>query len=207
MWVAYPLSRESSWPRNQTGVSWITGGFFTSWATREAPNKSKDKFISGMVYIQRAIGSYHTPWNVFGAHGRGIPGLGCCSMFHMGDMDSDCTWLPGSPAADRGGWGWGALMYGVQGRSLSCSDRQIVLTADIREKITVTATEIQSWYTAQRILVFLGSKHYYRTEGITHSKCLISLKGRNYQIWLLNYAICCSEICWWMIATKEYPAF
>ena len=45
--------------------------------------------------------------------------LGCCSMFHMGDMDSDCTWLPGSPAADRGGWGWGALMYGVQGTCAS----------------------------------------------------------------------------------------
>ena len=73
VWVAYPFSRESSWPRNQTGVSCIAGGFFTSWAMREAPNKSKDKFISGVVYIQKAIGSYHTPWNVFGAHGRGIP--------------------------------------------------------------------------------------------------------------------------------------
>ena len=31
--VAYPFSRESSWPRNWTGVSWIVGGFFTSWAT------------------------------------------------------------------------------------------------------------------------------------------------------------------------------
>ena len=35
-WVVYPFSRGSSWPRNQTGVSWIAGGFFTSWATREA---------------------------------------------------------------------------------------------------------------------------------------------------------------------------
>ena len=25
-----------SWPRNWTGVSWIAGGFFTSWAPREA---------------------------------------------------------------------------------------------------------------------------------------------------------------------------
>ena len=33
----YPFSRESSWPRNRTGVSSIAGGFFTSWATREAP--------------------------------------------------------------------------------------------------------------------------------------------------------------------------
>ena len=35
-WVAYPFSRGYSWPRNWTGVSCISGGFFTSWATREA---------------------------------------------------------------------------------------------------------------------------------------------------------------------------
>ena len=34
MWVAYPFSSRSSWPRNQTGVSCIAGGFFTSWAIR-----------------------------------------------------------------------------------------------------------------------------------------------------------------------------
>ena len=36
-WISYPFSRESSRPRNQTRVSWITGGFFSSWAIREAP--------------------------------------------------------------------------------------------------------------------------------------------------------------------------
>ena len=35
-WVAYPFFKGSSWPRNQTGVSCIAGGFFTNWATREA---------------------------------------------------------------------------------------------------------------------------------------------------------------------------
>ena len=35
-WVAYPFSRRSSWPRNWTRVSCITGGFFTHWAMREA---------------------------------------------------------------------------------------------------------------------------------------------------------------------------
>ena len=30
--VAYPFSGRSSWPRNQTGVSCIAGGFFTNWA-------------------------------------------------------------------------------------------------------------------------------------------------------------------------------
>ena len=36
-WVAFPFSRESSQTRNWTQVSHIAGGFFTSWATREAP--------------------------------------------------------------------------------------------------------------------------------------------------------------------------
>ena len=37
-WVAYLFSRGSSRPRNWTGVSCIVSGFFTSWATREAPS-------------------------------------------------------------------------------------------------------------------------------------------------------------------------
>ena len=36
-WVVMPSSRGSSQPRNQMGLSCIAGGFFTSWATREAP--------------------------------------------------------------------------------------------------------------------------------------------------------------------------
>ena len=35
-WVAFPFHRGSSQPRDQTQVSRIAGGFFTSWATREA---------------------------------------------------------------------------------------------------------------------------------------------------------------------------
>ena len=34
-WVAFPFSRTSSQPRDQTQVSHIAGGLFTSWATRE----------------------------------------------------------------------------------------------------------------------------------------------------------------------------
>ena len=34
---AFPFSRGSSQPRDRTQVSHIAGGFFTSWATREAP--------------------------------------------------------------------------------------------------------------------------------------------------------------------------
>ena len=35
-WVAFPFSRGSSQASDQTQVSCIAGGFFTSWATREA---------------------------------------------------------------------------------------------------------------------------------------------------------------------------
>ena len=35
-WVPVPVSRGPSQPRDRTQVSWIAGGFFTSWATREA---------------------------------------------------------------------------------------------------------------------------------------------------------------------------
>ena len=36
-WVAFPFSRRSSRPRDQTQVSRIAGRFFISWATRETP--------------------------------------------------------------------------------------------------------------------------------------------------------------------------
>ena len=34
-WVAFPFSRGSSQPRDQTQVSHIAGRFFTSWATKK----------------------------------------------------------------------------------------------------------------------------------------------------------------------------
>ena len=55
-WVAaHPFSRGSSWPRNWTGVSWIVGRFFTSWATREAqvfllPIKQRRKLREKRLY-------------------------------------------------------------------------------------------------------------------------------------------------------------
>ena len=36
-WVAFPLSKGSSQPRDPTQISGIAGRFFTSWVTREAP--------------------------------------------------------------------------------------------------------------------------------------------------------------------------
>ena len=54
-WGAIFFSRGSSWPGDRTQVSWITGRFFTHWATQEAqeaqeahvsPNMGKHQTIS-----------------------------------------------------------------------------------------------------------------------------------------------------------------
>ena len=45
-WVAFPFSRGSSQTRDQVLVSHIAGGFFTSWATREAHSSPKTKSVS-----------------------------------------------------------------------------------------------------------------------------------------------------------------
>ena len=55
-WVAYPISRGSSWPRNQIGVFCIAGGFFTHRATREAP-----MLIPTIVHIMMLLSTYLMP--------------------------------------------------------------------------------------------------------------------------------------------------
>ena len=41
--VAIPISRGSSQPRDGIQVSWIAGGFFTSWTTKKAPTDATTK--------------------------------------------------------------------------------------------------------------------------------------------------------------------
>ena len=45
-WVAISSSRGSSWARDQTQVSCVAGGFFTVWATREAPWQLRSHIIT-----------------------------------------------------------------------------------------------------------------------------------------------------------------
>ena len=51
-WVAYPVSSGSSWPRNQTRVSWIAGGIFTNWAT---PTKFNNEILDVLKYFWKGV--------------------------------------------------------------------------------------------------------------------------------------------------------
>ena len=51
-WVAIFFSRGSSSPRDQIWISWITGGFFTNWATRETHTNAWKK--KGKIEIKVA---------------------------------------------------------------------------------------------------------------------------------------------------------
>ena len=44
-WAAFPFSRGSSQPRDQTQVSGIAGWFFAIWAAGEAQNKWKNSYL------------------------------------------------------------------------------------------------------------------------------------------------------------------
>ena len=69
-WVAVPFSRGSSQPRERTQVSHIAGGFFTSWATREA---------------QISVGSIHKGDFPGGSVVKNLP-------WNAGDMGSIPSW-------------------------------------------------------------------------------------------------------------------
>ena len=70
-WVPIPFFRESSWPRDQTQVSHISGRFFTIWATREALTfyitfqfPSYTFFTVFFVFVVK-LSSLHAQWFLF----------------------------------------------------------------------------------------------------------------------------------------------
>ena len=52
-WVAIPLSKESFQPGDQAQVSYIVGGFFSIWATREAQSRRGNHYKTGHVTEQK----------------------------------------------------------------------------------------------------------------------------------------------------------
>ena len=95
--VAYPFSRESSQPRNRTGVSCIAGGFFTNWSIREEWFKIKwNVFLS---FPRERLSGKNPPANVGGA--ASILGLGRSSGGGNGNP-LQYSYLENS--MDRGTW-------------------------------------------------------------------------------------------------------
>ena len=54
-WVAYPFSSRSFWPRSQTGVSCIAGGFFAYWAIMEAPESQRILWFKWLARRNRTL--------------------------------------------------------------------------------------------------------------------------------------------------------
>ena len=52
-WIAFHFSRGSSQTRDWTQVSHIAGGFFTSWAAREAQAKGWKKKKKSLLFLRR----------------------------------------------------------------------------------------------------------------------------------------------------------
>ena len=50
-WVTFPFSRGPSHPRDRTQISPIAGGFFTTWATREALQKETSYLLCRVIII------------------------------------------------------------------------------------------------------------------------------------------------------------
>ena len=59
-WVAFPFSRGSSQPRDQTQVYPIAGGFFTSWTTREA----QEYWSGNLPLFQRIFLTQESNWGL-----------------------------------------------------------------------------------------------------------------------------------------------
>ena len=73
-WIAYSFSGRSSWPRNWTGVSCIAGGFFTSWATREA-RVYVCSSLKCSQFLKKSIHSLCEKWKDFSSELRFYVGL------------------------------------------------------------------------------------------------------------------------------------
>ena len=69
-WIAFPLSRGSSKPRDRTQVSHTAGRFFTSWATREplgencSRREGRGHHESERVSLISHVRLFVTPWTV-----------------------------------------------------------------------------------------------------------------------------------------------
>ena len=94
-WIAYPCSRGSSQPRDQTHVSCIAGRFFTSWATRDAYWISKAshnvQWIVGTQLVLLNEWTVEVMWD-------------WTSMYWLWEATFPPTWLSRSLLSREAGW-------------------------------------------------------------------------------------------------------
>ena len=130
-WVAYPFSSTSSWPRNQIRVSFIAGGFFTNWATREAP-----KFISVCSVAQscqlRPHGLQHVrlpyPSPTPGAYSNSYPSSWWCHPTISSSVSPFSSHLQSFPTLGSFPMSW---FFSPGGQSIGVSAPTSVLLKDI----------------------------------------------------------------------------
>ena len=72
-WSAFPFSRWSSQPRDWTQVSHIAGGFFTSWATREAQDTRVGSLSLDLPEPGIKVGSPACRWILYPLSYQGSP--------------------------------------------------------------------------------------------------------------------------------------
>ena len=110
-WVAFPFSRGSSQPRDRTQVSRIAGGFFTSWATREAHGKLMIPFIAFYLPLRPLVALFvrNLPSNAGDIRDTGsVPGSG---RFPGGGNGSPLQYSCLENPMDRGAWR--AMVHGI----------------------------------------------------------------------------------------------
>ena len=104
-WVAYPFSRGSSWPRNQTGVCCIAGGFFTNWAIRETLCDTLVVYFkkgytllcpslfpkTGILMHVQNLSSYLGPWTG-------------SQVLRIQNYETEGTWTPGDHGTTIQSW-------------------------------------------------------------------------------------------------------
>ena len=75
-WIAVPISRGSSQPRDRTQVSHIAGGFFTSWDTREAQFRTGPDQMTGILIRSGKVGPRYRHRRTSRDHGSRNPNQG-----------------------------------------------------------------------------------------------------------------------------------
>ena len=95
-WAAFRFSRGSSQPRDGTQVSCFTGGFFTSWATREAPTAHYQKSNQPSRKTGKNLNGY------FSKEGTqmSIKHMTRCSGPLLQKCQSNCNQVPLTPSEE-----------------------------------------------------------------------------------------------------------